>query len=165
MDHFTCSTLMVPNTFKCLPAAGNATVFAAHVGYMCIDVAGTRWTLDVALCWGPAVCLMCVRVFCLFVCFCAGGHHRCWGRASGRSWSWRMFIRLLLSIWRTTSLRDSKGMCSLRGSESDLKQPPNRTLAGRLQACGEIGAYMIRLLSFCHLTSAFIVQFIFWTSL
>lgn len=50
--------------------------------------------------------------FNLFFCVCAGGCHRSWGRASERSCSCQMFIRLLLLIWQTTSLRDSKGLCS-----------------------------------------------------
>lgn len=46
--------------------------------------------------------------------FCAGGHHHCCGRASERNWSWRIFTRLLLMIRQTTSLRDSKGLCSVK---------------------------------------------------
>ena len=53
-----------------------------------------------------------VFFFFFCVCVCAGGCHRCWGRASERSCSCQMFIRLLLLIWQTTSLRDSKGLCS-----------------------------------------------------
>lgn len=49
--------------------------------------------------------------------FCAGGHHHCCGRASERNWSWRIFTRLLLMIRQTTSLRDSRGLCSVRSSE------------------------------------------------
>lgn len=52
-----------------------------------------------------------VRTVRLICGFCAGGRHRCWGRASERSWSWQMSTRLLRLIWRTTSPRDSKGLC------------------------------------------------------